>query len=554
MSTKGLTRREFLRIAGISGAGMIVAGCVPVGPAEPTAAPQATVASQATAAPTLAAAPQTGGVLKISLLQDAERLGYPPTMVSQNDQLFAHPAVENLVRFDESGAPAPWLATKWETDTKALTITLSIRKGVKFQDGTDLDAAAVKWNLENYQKTSGRAELNAVKSYDIVDDSTLRLNLARLDSLLIANLALTPGLIISPTAYQKASGTDKEKITWCEKNPVGTGAFRLTSWQKDVKIAYQKWDGYWQKGKPYLDGIEYAPIPDPLVQLAAFQKGDVHVLPGVDPKNAQELEASGKFKVAKLNVPSSLYALMGDSANPQSQYAKLEVRQAVWHAIDTETIVKTIGLGYWLPVNQAAPKGSWAYNPDVKGYPYDPAKAKQLLAQAGFPNGFKTNLYGQNVAPYPTVLTAIQGYLAAVGIDAKIDLMDQARFAKMVTGGATDGGWKDGLAMLPFTTTPNEFAPWNRLLAREVHAARFPSVYEPDEIMDLIAQGVAAPDTETLTAAVRKLLKADTDTYCMTIWLYAITSVNAKQQVVNDDGIQVRTHWNPQDAWLKKGA
>ncbi len=565
MSTKRLTRREFLRVAAIAGAGLVASACAPAAPPIPTpappttaapaatTAPQATAAPQPTAVPTKAAGPRTGGILRLSTLQDAERLGFPPTMVSQNDQLFAHPAVENLVRFDETGAPAPWLATSWQTDAKGMTITLSLRKGVKFQDGTDFDAAAAKWNLENYQKRSGRGELAAVKSYEVVDDATLRLHLSRLDSLLIANLALAPGLQISPTAFEKASGSEKDKIAWCEKNPVGTGPFKLAGWQKDVKITYQKWDGYWQKGKPYLDGVEYIPIKDPLVQSAAFQKGDVDVIPGVDPKNAEDLEAAGKYKITKLNAPASLYALMGDSANPQSPYAKLEVRQAVWHALDTDAIVKTIGRNYWLPVNQLAPKGSWAYNPEVKGYPYNPGRAKELLAQAGFPNGFKTNLYGLNVEPAPTVMTAVQGFLASVGIDAKIDLMDQARYAKMITGGPTEGGWKDGLAMIPFTTTPNEFAPWNRLLTREVHAARFPSLFEPEEIMDLIAEGIVAPDAETIKAVVHKLAKADTDKYCMNIWLYAITSVNAKQQYVNDDNVQVKTHWTPQDAWLNKG-
>lgn len=556
MSTKGLTRREFLRIATVTGVGVAVGACAPA--VQPTTAPTAAPAVVPTKAPapgpTPTVGPQTGGVLRVSLLWDAERLGYPSTMQSQNDPLYAHPAVENLVRFDETGAVAPMLATSWQTDTKAMTVTFTLRTGVKFHDGTEFDAAAAKWNLEQYRTTSKKGELAAVKSIDVVNDSTLRLNLSRLDSLLIVNLALIAGLMVSPTAFQKAGADDKARIAWCEKNPVGTGPFKFASWQKDVKITYQKWDSYWQKGKPYLDGIEFIAIADPMVQRASFERGEVDVISNLDPQNAKDLEASGKYKITKGNVPTGTYVLVGDSAHPESPYAKLQVRQAVSYAIDTDAIATTIGRGYYLSLHQFAPKGSWAYNPDVQGYPYNPDKAKQLLKDAGYPNGFKTTLMVQNVAPLPDVITAVQGFLSKVGIDATIDLLDQARAAKIVTGGPTEGGWRDGMFLVPFTPTPNEFGPWNRLLSREVHAARFPSLYMPDELMDYIAEAVAAPDDNAMKAAVYKLAKAESDKYCMGTWMYALPSINAKQVRVNDDGIQVRTHWNPGGAWLGKGA
>jgi peptide/nickel transport system substrate-binding protein len=498
------------------------------------------------------AGPQTGGVLTISMPQDAERLGNPPSMVNQNDPLYAHPAIENLIRFDNSGAPIPWLATGWTTDTKAMIITLNLRKDVNFHDGTPFNADACIWNLDRYQKTSGRAELAAVKSYEKVDDYTVKLNLSRLDSLLIANLGLAPGLMVSPTAYNKAGTTDAEKKEWAEKNPVGTGPFKFVSWQRDVKITYTKFDGYWQKGKPYLNGIEFIPIKDPMTQLASFQRGEVALLPQLDAKSAKDLEMMGKYKVLKSNVPQSIYSLTPDSAHSDSVFSNIKVRQAVWHAIDMNAISNSLGYGYWQPLNQFAPKGSFAYNPDIKGYPYDPVKAKQLLAEAGYPNGFKTTILGQSIVPFPDMLAAIQNMMAKVGIDAKIDVLEQARFAKIITGGKAEGGWKDGMLITPWTTTPNEFAPWNRLLAREVHAERYPSLDEPEELQDYIAEAVSAPTFDAMKASIMKLTKADTDKYCFNIWLYAMVNINARNVNVNNDGIQIRTHWTPEDAWLSK--
>jgi ABC-type transport system substrate-binding protein len=514
---------------------------------------QAPAKSTPPAQPAKPTGPQTGGILRLSLNLDAERLGNPPSMVSQNDQLFAHPAVENLVRFDATGATIPLLATGWTTDTKAMTITLTLRKDVKFHDGTPFNAEACIWNMERYQKTSGRAELAAIKTYEKIDDYTVKLNLSRLDSLLISNLGLSPGLMVSPTAYNKSGTTDAEKKDWAEKNPVGTGPFKFVSWQRDVKIVYAKFDGYWQKGKPYLDGIEFIPIKDPMTQLASFQKGEVDVLPNIgDPKSARDLDAMGKFKVIRGNIPQSIYSLTGDSARADSVYSNIKVRQAVWHAIDINAICNSLFYGYYQPLNQFAPKGSWANNPDIKGYPYDVARAKQLLAEAGYPGGFKTTIMAQAVVPFPDVLAAIQSMLLKAGIDAKIDVVEQARYAKMITGGKAEGGWKDSMLIVPWTTTPNEFAPWNRLLAREVHAERFPSLDEPEELQDYIAEAVSAPTFDGMKAAVMKLTKADTDKYCFNIWLYATVNSNARSLKVNDDGMQVRTHWTPENAWLSK--
>ena len=180
----------------------------------------------------------------------------------------------------------PWLAQSYKVAKDLRSITLTVRPGIKFHDGTDCDAEAIKWNLERY-RLSDNPELKVVASIDVPNHSAVRLNLSKWDSTLVGSLAGIPGMIISPTAYKTH---DDE---WCRTHPVGTGPFKFVSWQKEVRTKYEKFDSYWQKGKPYLDGIEFVTITDPVTRAAAFKRGEVDDLINVVPKDAKELTASG---------------------------------------------------------------------------------------------------------------------------------------------------------------------------------------------------------------------------------------------------------------------
>ena len=167
--------------------------------------------------------------------------------------------------------------------------------------------------------------------------------------------------------------------------------FSLSSWEKDVRTTYKKFPGYWQKGKPYLDAIEWIPIYDTLTRLLSLKKGEIDLALSLDPKDVGALEKEG-FVVARRKVGAGIMSLVPDSANPSSPWANLKVRQAAQYALDTEALVKTIYHGESEAVNQEIYKGHWGYNPSIVGYPYNPARARQLLAEAGYPGGFKTKL------------------------------------------------------------------------------------------------------------------------------------------------------------------
>jgi peptide/nickel transport system substrate-binding protein len=163
--------------------------------------------------------PRYGGTLTMSDFVEEPNIGYPPKMFRPPAMRQSGPALETLLRIDMTGKPIPWLATAIKEDPKAMTVTLTIRKGVKFHDGTDFNAEAVKWNLDQQVADKGLGTDN-IKSVEILNDSTVRINLTAWDSTFTSNLAQPTGLMISPAAFKK-NGKD-----WCANNPVGTGPFQ----------------------------------------------------------------------------------------------------------------------------------------------------------------------------------------------------------------------------------------------------------------------------------------------------------------------------------------
>lgn len=539
MSTKRLTRREFLRVAGLTSVGLVAAACVPQVP--PTTAPAAaTAVPGATAAASAAAAPKSGGVLRIGILADVATMGDPAKMTVVSSTTQAAPAIETLFRTDKSGKPVPWLATDAVNDVTNKTITIPLRKGVKFHDGTDFNADAAKWNLEQCMaaKTGGTENF---KSIDKVDDSTIRVNLAQWDNTVTGNFGQIIGSMISPTAY-KANGAD-----WAAAHPVGTGPFKFVSWEKGTKIVYDKFDGYWQKGKPYLDRIEIVVIPDPVTRQISLRKGDVDLLTFVPAKDSVDLEKEG-FGVNRTRAGSGALGWVQDSIKSASPFSKLQVRQAVQHAIDGESIAKTIFYGSAEAANQWIYKGHWAYNPNITGYPYNPEKAKQLLGEAGYANGFKTTLaYITNNSDYEPLSTAVQGMLKAVGIDATLDPVPITRWSQVAL---TSGTW-EGMFWAGISPNPDVAAA---LASRYAGGGRYYSqMLVPDDYLKTIQSALAAGDFDTKAKATQDTMKIMIDKYCLRTVVVSTSDIGVFQRKVHNSGwfeTPVSAWWTPEEAWI----
>lgn len=210
---KGLKRGSFLAVTSLFIALFALVICAQqIWAAEPKKVPSKS-------APTAKEpAPRSGGTLRIADMTDGAMIGYPPKLLRVYAARQVAPAIETLFRTDQEGKPVPWLVTGSKEDAKAKTISLMLRKGIKFHDGTDFNAEAVKWNLDQCmaEKTGGTEKF---KSVDVIDTFTVRISLTDWDNTVLTNLAQTIGMVVSPTACKK-NGVD-----WCMSHPVGTGPF-----------------------------------------------------------------------------------------------------------------------------------------------------------------------------------------------------------------------------------------------------------------------------------------------------------------------------------------
>lgn len=484
--------------------------------------------------------PTRGGTLKIIVEDHTDNIGFP-ALSPQLDYYYSSPALETLGRYDANGIMQPFLAKGWKVDPKHSTITFYLRPGVKFQDGTDFDASALKWNIEQFQ-AAHRPEVDGIRSMTVVDKYTLRLNLVKWDNQLLESICWFVQ-IISPTAV-KEHGVD-----WAKTHPVGTGPFTFVSWNPDVSIVYKKNPNYWQKGKPYLDQIELDLIYDTNTAYNTFLSGAANVLMRTTPANMKQLEQSGKYAyVSSRNVGfgSGAYGLMFPSANPKDPLSNLKVREAVEYAINKDAIIKSVMQGYGIPVNQWYPPNSPFYNPQVKGFPYNPAKAKELLKEAGYPNGFDTQIITDPADQ--NWVTAVQSYLANVGIRVKINVVDIAKLIAITSSSAPK--WT-GMTVYIWPTFPDAPVLIDRNFSP--HAAYFAqNIIHPPILQQLIAKARSAADHATEVKYVKQIQMVMFQKYAMLCPLFIPRGdIFMTKNVHNLNFLKTNGFdWNPESVWM----
>jgi peptide/nickel transport system substrate-binding protein len=497
-----------------------------------------TTSPSATTPTSTGVTPKSGGTLKIYSLEPRS-LGYPATMTGQTDGQTSSMALETLFRLDEKGNIVPLLATGYTSDPATKTITITLRKNVKFHDGSDFNAAVAKWNLEEFQ-SGARPDLKNVASVDVIDDYTIKLNLKNFDNTIMIYLATASdaGRMISKQSYDANGGKD-----WCIKNPIGTGPFKFVSWTPDVAIKWTRNDNYWG-GKPYLDGVDHIRIADPTTGLMSFKSGGLDIY-NPDPVDAKPMIAEGKWNYV-ITPEGQVPALAGYAKDPSSPWSKLEVRQAMAYAVDNKALAATFGLDFWQVQNQWAVPGSWGYNPNVVGYPFNPTKAKELLAKAGYSDGFDTtlNFYSTNQAIIDEC-TAIQKMLKDVGINAELAPLQRPAFADMASNMK---GWSGIVRMQGFSS----FDPLVKY-AGVAAGQEFAGVYLPQEFVDKYNEATQAPEQTMKQKLTWELMALATDKYCIATHLYMQSQALTKNKRIQDDGYgeQPYRYLNPK-TWLSE--
>jgi peptide/nickel transport system substrate-binding protein len=409
----------------------------PATTAPATTSKPATTAPATTTAPTTTAAPtgdQYGGIYKLGLSVFPSRpIGYLPE-AAPDSYTAAHPALERLAKLRLDGGVEGILATSWKVSDDLTSLTLTLRKGVKFSDGSDFNADVCKWNLDN----SIAAKISAMSTFssvDKIDDYTVRINLKSYANTVLTNLASGSMQMISK-AYVDKNGIDAAR--W---NPVGTGPFILSEFQRDAKLTFKRNPNYWDTGKPYLDGITMTVIADATVRKLAFQKGDLSVLSasGLD---AQELQKAGFFTRIS---PGGTYLLVPDSANAKSPWSNINVRLAASYALDRNALAKALGYGFAIPSYQLYASYVDSKIPNLVPTEFSLAKAKDLLTQAGYPAGFKTTIHNFGRVVPKDYLEAVAGQLRPAGFDVTTDYPEAGKYDDYRYKGWSDGCLSHGI-------------------------------------------------------------------------------------------------------------
>jgi peptide/nickel transport system substrate-binding protein len=333
-------------------------------------------------------APKRGGTLRISAPTNPSSLD-PATGGAGSDHAFLFTMYDTLTEWDfETLKPKPGLGESWSF-TDPTTFVLNIRPGVTFHDGTPLDAEAAKFNLErnrNDPKSNIKADLASLGSVQATGPTQVTLKLNAPDAALPGILSDRAGMMVSPTAL-KASATGN-----IARTPVGTGAYAFVSWADGERIVVKRNEKYWKPDRPYPDGIEFAIISELTTGVRSVTAGQNDLIYQLPPRQKVVVERSNTLKV--VNGPT-LYVFQVFLNWAKPPFDDVRVRKAFNFAIDRGAFVKAALAGLAEPAYMNLPKSHWAYDKSVAGlYPYDPDKARKLLAEAGVKEGTPIEIGG----------------------------------------------------------------------------------------------------------------------------------------------------------------
>jgi peptide/nickel transport system substrate-binding protein len=326
---------------------------------------------------------------------------------------------ETLLLMGEDLKVAPLLAESWAFSDDSRALTLYLRKGVVFHDGTPFNAEAVKVNLERFRKAIFKFLLfPRVQTIDVVDEYTVRLNLDMPFAPIIAHLTHNFIAMVSPKQIAALEGKDIME-------PVGTGPFVFNRWVRGDHVRLVKNPHYWGE-VPYLDSVVFKVVPSDATRLVLLETGEVHAIMRVPPLDAPRVAATPGLELVQVPSVRTIYFGFNYQRAP---FTDVRVRQAFNYAVDKEAIVKEILGGAGGASDAPIMPLIFGYAPQ-EPYRYDPEKARQLLAEAGLPKGLKITIH------HPTgrylldaaIAEAVQAYLAEVGIAAELVTMEWAAY------------------------------------------------------------------------------------------------------------------------------
>lgn len=425
-----------------------------------------------------AAAGEACGTLRFGYFEPSTSMD-PHTGTSSQDMPWLLPVYDRILHYESDGSIVPGLAEDWELTDDALTLTM--REGVTFHDGTPLNAEAVVANLDRARtlETSAVAEqIGSVESVEAVDDMTVKLSLSQPDSALPSVLADRAGMLVSPQALE--DGTD------LNLEPVGAGPFQAAEYVPGQRLDLERYDDYWNPESVLLDGGVISYFGDDDTRLNALRAGEVDI---AELSAAQVESADADPALTVRNDPSLgvTHIALNIAIEPLDDVL---VRQAINHAVNREAIREAIFFGQGRLAWQPFPPGYYAHSPEAEQlYPYDPDRARELLAEAGYPDGFDLKFPTNTQSIRVAASEALQSMLAEVGINLTIEpmegpaLLDRFYYEKDIAAYYSPWGGRVDPAM----TLENMFGP---------DGLNNPSGQTAPELVELLDQGRSTYDSD----------------------------------------------------------
>ena len=441
---------------------------------------------------------------------------------------------EPLVKPDKQYQPIPWLAESWEWGPDNAYITFDLRQGVQYHDGSTFTAENVKFEgdiMIDRAKATGKYW----DRWEILDEYTIRLYLKEYRN------NFWGGFYGISMCFPSVAAVEEYGEEWVYDHPIGTGPFTFEKYELDVTMELRAFDNYWQEGKPYLDGIDFVTVKETLTAQSVMEAGEGDVWALQQGKTLYDMKNEG-FNVVYDYGGTDF--LLFDTMNEGSVTNDVRVRMAIEYALDKQAMADALGYGYLIPNNQWSPPYNPSFNADLPSRDYNPDKARELLTEAGYPDGCMLHII--TIGAEAEILS-VQQYLEAVGFEVELESVDNAKFWDYCYNGWT------GLLNVGYAIGSDNFP------------AALTAYFGPDAVIDV---SVKIPD-EILAKANAALLEQDPvkakemsdevilDLYndCWMVPFYSNAMGFVLVTDLMDSGIEDFSdwsQWSPETAWLDR--
>ena len=455
------------------------------------------------------AAPVYGGSVTVAIVADPP--GWDPSASTSQEipRVVYHNVFEGLVRFDADGEIVPALATDWQVSDDGLQWTFTLRSGVMFHDGSAFTVDDVIAKFERaMDPDSGHtnpgyyAAIESVES--AMDGTAVVFTLERPSRSLLYNLA-RPDSIIYP------AGTHETQRT----QPIGTGPFRFARYVEGSEVRLERFEDYHQDGLPYLDEVVYRIISDPNTRFAALQAGDIDIA-ALAPEQYQLAVANPDLEATVGTATAEITMALNNEREPLSD---VRVRQAITHAIDKDAIVQGAMFGLGTVIGSHMTPAEAYYVDLTDTYPYDPERARELLAEAGYPDGFTVDF--ELPEPYANERRSgevVAQYLRDVGIDVNLSVVEWGTWIERIfLGGDYD------------MTIIGHSEP------RDINVYGNPGYYyryDNPRVRELLEEAETAPTAEAETAAYQEIARIIAED-AVNVWLFSAPFIVGTQNDVH---------------------